>query len=348
MALTRKMSKPRICFVGPMLGKNPGWVPNPAEILVPHLQARGYTCTLTSRIVNRYRRLMDIVQTIVRRHKEFDGLCIQVYSGPSFVVEDIASWLGKFYQKPVIMFLHGGSMPSFIARYPDWSRRVLGRARTIVTPSAYLASAIKPYGLNARVIPNLLNLDEYSYRHRSTVRPSLIWMRTFYDYYCPALAIEVLVKLLPNFPDATLTMAGQDKGLLSATRELVRRLDLGKQVRFPGFLDVTGKQREFAQHDIFLNTTRIDNMPICLLEAGAFGTPIISTNVGGVPFLVQDGQTALLTHVDDAAAMSDAVKRLLSEPGLASKLSASGRALAESCGVEQVLPQWEQIFAEIS
>jgi glycosyltransferase involved in cell wall biosynthesis len=341
------MTKPHICFVGPMLGRNRNWVPNPMETLAPHLAARGYSCTLTSTIVNKYRRLLDIVQTILRRHGEFDAICIQVYSGPSFVVEDIASWLCQFFKKPVVMMLHGGSMPEFMARYPRWSRRVLGRAQILVTPSAYLSQAVQPHGFTARIIPNLLTLQDYPFRHRLTVRPALIWMRTFYGYYRPDLAVEVLAHLHAEYPEATLTMAGQDKGLLPATQALVKKLGLEQHVRFPGMLDAAGKQREFAQHDLFLNTTQIDNMPICLLEAGAFGTPIVSTNVGGVPYLVQDGQTALLTPPDDVAAMSRAVCRLIQEPGLAARLSQGGRAIAEGCAAERIVPLWEQVFCEL-
>lgn len=341
------MKKPRILFVGPMLGQNPGWVPNPMEILAPLLEARGYQCMITSRIVNRYRRLMDIIHTIIMRRVEFDCLCIQVYSGPSFVVEDISSWLGALLRKPIVMFLHGGAIPIFMQKYPKWSRRVFRRAKIILTPSAYLASALDAYGFHARVIPNLLNLNEYPYRRRSSVAPALIWMRTFYSYYRPDLAVECLSHLTQEYPHATLTMAGQDKGLQFAVREQAQRLGLQKQIRFPGFLDAAGKQHEFSTHDIFLNTTQIDNMPICLLEAGAFGTPIVSTNVGGVPFLVDHEQTALLTPPDDALAMSNAVKRLLKEPGLADKLSTGGRALAEKSSPAQVIPQWEQVFADI-
>lgn len=330
-----------------MLGKNQNWVPSPMEILVPYLEARSYTCTLTSRIVDRYRRFFDIIQTIIRRHKDFDCLCIQVYGGASFIIEDVASWLGKLFNKPVVMMLHGGAMPSFMARYPIWTRRVLSRAQILITPSGYLANAIQFYGLKARIIPNLLALQDYPYRHRTAVRPSLIWMRTFYEIYRPDLAVEVLARLLPDYPEITLTLAGQDKGLLAPTQEIVRRMGLEKQVCLPGFLDTVGKQREFSRHDIFLNTTQIDNMPVSLLEAAAFGTPIVSTNVGGVPFLVQDGQTALLVPPDDANAMSMAVSRLLRDSELAARLSSHGRGLAESCGADRVVPQWEHIFTEL-
>src|ERR1700732_443865 len=106
-----------------MLGNSPGWVPNPMETLAPLLDERGYTCLLTSRLVNRYLRLLDIVLTLIRKRKSLDVVCLQMYSGPSFVVEDAASWVSKFFGIPLVMFLHGGGIPDFIKRFPRWSMR---------------------------------------------------------------------------------------------------------------------------------------------------------------------------------------------------------------------------------
>ena len=88
-------------------------------------------------------------------------------------------------------------------------------------------------------------------------------------------------------------------------------------------------------------------MPVSVLEAGAFGLPVVATAVGGIPHLLRDGQTGLLVPDGDATAMAEAVRRLLSEPGLAAALSANGRQLAESCGWPRVRAQWESLFAEV-
>jgi len=232
---------------------------------------------------------------------------------------------------------------------------VLRRADAIVAPSAYL---VEQLGLAARaanrgenhirVIANILEIEQYPYRHRATVRPRLLWMRTFHEVYHPQLAVEALAHLRRTHPEATLTMAGQDKGLLEAVVALALEYGLSDAVRFPGFLDAPAKAREFATHDIYLNTNRVDNMPVSVVEAMAFGLPVVATAVGGIPYLLRDGATALLTPDGDATAMADAVRRLLAEPGLAGALSAAGRDLAGSCAWEATRPQWLKLFEEIA
>jgi L-malate glycosyltransferase len=329
-----------------MLGCNSGWVPNPMEILAPLLEIRGWECRLTSSNPYRFSRLADILSTVWRLRNWTDVLCIQVYSGRSFVVEDLVSRLGKRLGLRIVMMLHGGSMPDFMRKFPQWSVAVLGRADTIITPSIYLSNAITPYGFKSRVIPNLLELEKYPYRHREKVAPSLLWMRTFYPYYNPNLAVETLALIRAKYPQASLTMAGQDKGMLENVRLRTKQLGLNEAVRFPGFLNDHGKWQEFSKHDIFINTTNIDNMPICLLEAGASGLPIVSTRVGGVPDLVKDGESAILVSPEDPEAMAKGIIRILEEPGLSGILSKSGRRLAESCGADYVLPLWEAVFHE--
>jgi L-malate glycosyltransferase len=336
----------RICFVGPMLGRHPGWVPNPAELLAPRLQAQGYCCSLTSPVVSRFRRLADIVRTLVRERSRIDILCLQAYSGASVVVDEVVTRLGRVFGHAIVLVLHGGAMPAFMARHPRISRGILARAHVIVAPSAFLARAIEPYGFQACVIPNMINLADYEYRHRLTLQPRLLWMRTFHEIYNPQLAVRVVARLREHGADASLTMAGQEKGTLSAVQGLVEQLGLGRQVRFAGFLDHCGKRREFAAHDIFLNTNRVDNMPVSVVEAAAYGLPIVATAVGGVPDLLTDGVTGLLVPDDDAHSMTEAVLRLLREPELAGCLSANARGLAEQSGWEQVFPLWQQVFTD--
>ncbi|MCB0018308.1 MAG: glycosyltransferase family 4 protein [Anaerolineales bacterium] len=193
----------------------------------------------------------------------------------------------------------------------------------------------------------MVNLDNYCYRHRPDPAPRLLWMRTFEDIYNPEMAVEVLAQLLPIFPDATLTMAGQPKGTLDKVKALAADKGLADRIRFAGFLDMAGKQREFANHDIFLNTNRVDNMPVSVVEAAAFGLPIVATAVGGIPHLLEHEQTVLLVPDEDSEAMAQAVTRLLQEPGLAAQLSSQGRKLAEASDWPRIHAQWQNLFSTL-
>lgn len=330
-----------------MLGRHPGWVPNPSEYLAPRLVESGFQCILVSSKLKRYMRLLDILWTLWQKRQLIDVVCLQVYGGPSFVVEDAASLLAQLLGLPVVMVLRGGELPDFFKRFPYWSRRVLGRANVIAAPSTYLAEAVRRSGFEAVVIPNAIEVGKYPYRRRGQVQPNLLWMRTFHDVYNPQMAVEAFAKVRDVYPQARLTMGGQEKGLLEVTRQLAQQLGLDDAVRFVGFLHLPDKQREFARHDVFLNTNRVDNTPVSVIEAAAFGLPIVGTEVGGVGVLLRDGETGLLVPTEDADAMSAAVLRVLEEPGLAERLSRNARTLAETHDWSVVLPMWENLFWKV-
>jgi glycosyltransferase involved in cell wall biosynthesis len=330
-----------------MLGRNPGYVTTQGLILADRFAAAGYRVLSTSSVTNRYLRLLDILWTLIRCCRRIDFQCLEVYSGPSFVVADLSSWLGKCLGQRIVMTLHGGGLPEFMARHPRWACRVLGRADALVTPSLYLARAVGKYGFHAEVIPNVVDLSDLPYQHRKYLRPRLFWMRSFHPIWNPEMAVRVLARLRQDVPAATLVMAGQDKGSRAEVERLAKRLRLEGAVYFPGFLDAAGKVREGSAADIFLVTNRVDNMPVAVVEACAMGLPVVATAVGGIPDLLTDQETGLLTPDNDEEAMAGAIRQLLGDPDLAARLSTNARRLAVQSSWEQVRPRWEQLFAEV-
>lgn len=330
-----------------MVGRNAGYITTQGEILTDYLSAAGYEVISVSTATSRYRRLVDIVATVLRHGRGVDVMVLQTYSGPSFVVQDVASVLARLFGHRVVMHLHGGGLPAFVARHPRWARRVFDRADAFVAPSEFLADAVRAQGYPARVIPNIVDLSAYTFRPRPSVRPRLFWMRSYHPIYNPEMALRVLARVRDHYPDATLTMAGRDKGLEPAVRAEAARLGLDGAVRFVGFLDQAGKAREGEAADIFINTTRVDNTPVAVIEACAMGLPVVSTDVGGLRQLLDDGCTGLLVPDDDADAMAAAVVRLVRDPDLAARLSTNGRRLAERSTWGQVHPEWERLFAEL-
>lgn len=340
---------PHLCFIGPLVGRTPGRVTTPALVLADLFSAAGYPVSCASPKLNRYARLADIVRTLTAGRGEIDIQLLSIYGGRSFVVEDVASAIGKAAGQRVVMALHGGALPEFMARFPRWTGRVLRRADAIVVPSEFLARAVRKHGFEARVIPNVLDLAEYPYRHRRELRPKLLWMRTFHPIWNPEMALRALAALRRHAPDAQLVMAGEDRD--GYQREMSRRaagMGLGEAVRFAGFLDAAGKREEGASAEIYVNTNRVDNMPVAVLEACAMGLPVVSTAVGGVPDLLSHESTGLLVPDNDHEAMAAALHRLLQDAALAARLSAAGRRLAEQCAWERVRAQWEELFDELA
>lgn len=346
---TEAPSKVKLCFVGPMVGGNAGRVTTQGERLAKLFEQAGYPVISVSKSPNRYHRLLDILCTLMWKRQEIDIQILQVFGGPSFVVEDIASLLSRVLGHKIIMIMRGGEMPVFWARYPRWCPRVMDRADAIITPSRFLQRLMTQQGYSSTVIPNIVELEAYRFRHRERLRPRLLWMRAFHPkIYNPAMAVRVFAKIKQLYPEATLVMGGQHDKAEEDIKQLAARLNVASSVRFAGFLTMEAKQRESAEADIFLNTNNIDNMPVSVVEAFAHGLPVVATEVGGISDLITHEKTGLLVPPNDDDAMVAAIVRLLDDPTLAGRLSANGRAYAESCTWNSVLPRFQNILTELS
>ncbi|MCB1247597.1 MAG: glycosyltransferase, partial [Acidimicrobiia bacterium] len=339
------MRTPTIGFVGPMLGRNPGWVTTQGELLADRFRAEGWSVLETSSKVGRASRLIDTLTSISRWRGTVDVIVLSVFSGPAFVTVDAASAAASRLGIPLVMVLHGGNLPTHRAQHPRWTGRVLRRADRIVAPSSYLTDAFEEFDVT--VLPNLADTETIVFRRRRKATPRILWMRTFHPVYNPELAVRAVALLRNNHPEVHLTMAGQEKGSTSDVLAEIERHALGDVVDVVGFLDRDAKDRAFDAHDIYLHTNRIDNTPVSLLEAAAAGLPIVATCVGGVPSLLRDGTDALLVPSDDPEAMATALGRLLDDPTLADTLSVNGRAIAENSSWPAVRGAWTALFDDV-
>ncbi|MEP6900902.1 MAG: glycosyltransferase family 4 protein [Actinomycetota bacterium] len=339
--------KTRLCFVGSMLGRNAGYVTTQGLITADLFASEGYQVACVSSKLNRIARLAEIIAVLIKDRHRFDLVLLEVYSGLSLIIADAASLICKMFKLPLMMVLHGGNLPEFIEKHPRRTKRVLRRADALVAPSAFLAKKIGVHGFEIHIVPNVLELDLYPFRERSKLFPRFLWMRSFHPIYNPEMAIEVFAELRKSYPNATLTMAGVDKGLEPKIKQMVAEINLSDAVNFPGFLSAGQKARAFSESDIFLNTNRADNMPVAVVEACACGLPVVATNVGGLPFLISHGENGLLVENENVGEMVEAVKLLLEDSDLAQKIARGGRVLAERSAWTTVRADWEKLFAEV-
>ena len=121
----------------------------------------------------------------------------------------------------------------------------------------------------------------------------------------------------------TICGSGPERDRLAA---LAQTLGIESAVVFTGRVDNEQIAGLYQSADIMVNPSLADNMPNSVLEALASGVPVVSTNVGGVPYLVQHEKTALLVPPGDVDAMAKAVIRVLETPELAARLVTAGLA----------------------
>lgn len=342
-------SQPRLLLVGNFLSASLS-ARSVSEDLASRLVANGWDVQVTSTRLARLPRLADFLVTPWRSRRSYDLAHIDVYSGTAFLWAEAASTVLRAAGKPYVLTLHGGNLPDFARRWPGRLARLLRPAAAVVAPSRFLAEAVRHVRSDVRLIPNALDVADYEFRERSRPAPHLVWLRSFHDIYNPPLAAEVLARVAAVHPDARLTMFGRDKGdgSLEATRAAAERLGVSDRVSFPGGIPKSEVPRRLHDGDIFINTTNVDNTPVSVLEAMACGLCVVSTSVGGIPYMLHDGVDSLLVPRGDADAMAAAILRLVDDSDLSARISRAGRHAVEGLDWQPVLEQWKELFTTVA
>jgi len=318
------------------------------EELETRLPELGWTIYLASRQRGRVRKMLDMVWTTIQYCQQYEIALIEVFSGPSFVWAEITTYLLKTLKKKVILTLYGGNLPSFGKSYPRRVQRLFSSADRVIAPSNYLKEGMKPYCDSIALLRYGVDIDEFQYRHRDNPKPKLVTLRSIHEIYNPPLAPKVLGCILDKYPDASLVMMGANKhdGSWEKTEQTISDLGITDKVKMTGRIPRHEVPINLNDADIYLNTPNIDNTPLSIAEAMACGLCIVSTNIGGLPYIMNDEENALLVPPNNPEAMATAVLRILEERGLASRLSLNARREAEQYSWSTVITKWEELFLQ--
>lgn len=247
---------------------------------------------------------------------------------------------------PVVVHYHGGLAREFLAKSARRVLPTLRRATTVVVPTRFLQDVFAAHGVASRVIPNGINLDIFRPAPERAPSPQCLHVvitRNLEEVYGIDTAIRAAAIVRREFPRLTLSIAGAGAHR-PALEALVAELELANAVKFTGRLGIAAIAALYADADIVLNPSRADNAPGSLLEAAACGIPIVSTNVGGVPYLVEHGRSAWLVPPDSPIEMAEAIALVARDERLRRELRSNGIELAKACSWPMVKRQWLQLY----
>lgn len=234
-----------------------------------------------------------------------------------------ALWIAVVRGVPVVVNYRGGDADAFFARQFRWVRPSLRRAAEVIVPSGFLRAVFERYGASATIIPNVVNLEAFHPAPEAPRTPHVVVTRNLESIYDVATAIRAFALVARTRPEARLTIAGSGPERAALERIAVEQ-GVAASVCFTGRLDHADLPALYRSATLMLNSARIDNMPNALLEAMASGIPIVTTNVGGIPFMVEDSGFALLVPPGDSSAMASAALRIIGDPALGARLVSAG------------------------
>ena len=253
-----------------------------------------------------------------------------------------AIWIAKFHRKPVVVNYRGGEAANFFQRSPKLVRASLNQVSAIVVPSPFLEKIFAALEFKAIVVPNIVNLARFSPAQSVPLGPPhLVVTRNLEAIYGIDTALRAFSRVLQSFPESRMTIAGSGPQL-SALQSLAGELQLASSVEFCGRLEINDMAALYQSAHVMVNPSLVDNTPNSILEALASGVPIVTTDVGGIPYLVENEKTALLIPPQQPEAMAAAILRVLNTPQLARALSDAGLAAVKQYTWAEVK---EKLFA---
>jgi glycosyltransferase involved in cell wall biosynthesis len=227
------------------------------------------------------------------------------------------------------------------------SNLVFVNAKQLIAPSEFMQELFSKYGYhNSVLIPNNISISNYPFRERKLIRPKILWVRSFASLYNPQLGIELVQRLKPIYPEIELCFVGPEKdGTMEDCKAMVVDKQLEEHISFTGRLSKEDWIILSKEFDIFLSTTNIDNTPVSVMESMALGMIVVSTNAGGVPFIIDNGVNGLLYNVGDLEGLVNTIRNVLSRDN--SSLSLNARKKAESWDWKMVRNQWQELLDEL-
>ena len=295
---------------------------------------------------NKFYRMIDMIFAILVNKNNAHFVLIDTYSSKGFYFALISSLLCIVLNMKYILILRGGNLEYRLKNYTFLSRLIFSNSYLNIAPSLFMKQIFNNYGFKTKYIPNNIEISNYRFRDRIGFdNPKLLWVRSFHEIYNPLMAIRVLKNVLEKYENAQLCMVGPEKDkTIHDCKKLVNELGIVDKVKFTGKL----KKNEWAQlskdFNIFINTTNFDNLPISVVEAMALGIPIVSTNAGGLKYLLDNNFDSLVVDKNDVDGMSRNVIRIFENSDLSKKLSENGLKKALQFDWSYSKKLWEEVF----
>jgi glycosyltransferase involved in cell wall biosynthesis len=249
--------------------------------------------------------------------------------------------VGKAYGKKTILNYRSGEAEDHLQ---NWRTAIptIRMANAVVVPSGYLVDVFARFGLRARAIFNIVELDRFSFRERRPLRPVFLTSRLLEPLYNVGCVLRAFALIQKQFPEASLTVAGE--GWQRAELEdLARELEL-RNTTFIGGVAFEKMPEMYDSADIYLTATDLDNMPSSIVECLAAGLPVVTTDAGGIPYIVTHEETCLMIPRNNHNRMAEAAIRLLEDQELASRIAHSAHEHCRKFSWATVQSEWLNLY----
>ena len=279
----------------------------------------------------------------------YDIVHIHMSEPPSAVRKCLFMPLAKLAGKKVVVHFHAFSPETTInGKHREVYRYLFTRADVVIVLSQmwkrYVNDAFS-LGDKVRVVYNPCTAEMFPQKYDK--QKQILYAGTVNARKGYKDMIEAFAKIAADYPDWRIVFAGN--GEVEQGRALADRLGIADRTVFLGWVAGEAKDKAFKEASVFCLPSYAEGFPMAVLDAWAYGLPVITTPVGGIPDVAVDGVNMLLFNPGDTDALAERMSRMICDGNLRNLIARSSLELARTTfNIETVNKEIGSIYEELS
>lgn len=270
----------------------------------------------------------------------------------SFWRKSIFALAGFLMHKPVLLHFHSGGFPDFYHNDCNYLQKqavrfILNQADQLITLSQSWREILRPISTNHRisVIENFLVPPREAPDDAARSKQQILFLgllnrdKGFFDL------LEAIGPLCAEFPSLVLVCGG--KGNQAEIHERLQNLCIENHVKLLGWISGQAKNTWLTNASFYVLPSYIEGIPMGVLEAMAWGMPVVASQIGGIPDIIADGREGLLIKPGDIAGLREAMRQLLQDDDTRRKMGlASRNRIKRAFSAEAIMPKVDLLYEQ--
>jgi Glycosyltransferase len=261
---------------------------------------------------------------------------IHTASGTSFIRNAMSIYLAKLFKIKIILHIHGAKFDVFYFNGSILTKRVitqvLDKVDCIIVLSSNWEKFIRPItrNQNINIIYNPVDINLFTKKSglisNNFYRKNILFLGALEQRKGILDIIQAMPTILAKAPDVKLWLCGN--GRTDHLEKMCEDLGVSESVKIFGWIDGKDKIDKIVNADLLALPSYHEGLPVAIIEAMAAGLPVVSTPVGGIPELIENGKNGFLVPPGDKEALANAILDILLNPELQTKMASNNREKA--------------------
>ncbi len=257
-------------------------------------------------------------------------------------------WISKLFNIPVIVHFHSFSAETTISgKRKDLYKKIFNKADAIIVLSNYWKKQVEEIVIKPEKIKVIYNPCPVA-KQKSDLekQKTILFAGTLNERKGYSDLIKAFSKIAVQFSEWKIVFAGN--GEIELASKLSNSLNISNNVVFKGWISGIEKETLFYTSSIFCLPSYAEGFPMAVLDAWAFGLPVITTPVGGLPDVLDHGKNSLVFQPGDIDGLAENLKILMNDDNLREKLGVASLQLSNNLfNIKTISSQLDDLYSSI-